>query len=123
MRLVGNYKDGKPLAAMLLAGYPKTDDERLLLAAYHRGEFKKRPGRPADDDAIRAAELYPKAKRELAKFEKETGRRIRKRGDAAITLTLAYLSEQGHAVPELEKLKNLLRRSKKPRTKKPRIKR
>ena len=23
MRLVGNYKDGKPLAAMLLAGYPK----------------------------------------------------------------------------------------------------
>ena len=42
---------------------------------------------------------------------------------AAITCTLAYLRDCGYAVPEKGKLKNKLKRSKKQRSKKPRIKR
>ena len=72
---------------------------------------------------IRAAELYPKAKSAFSKFEKETGRRIRKgskRRKAWIALTLAFLREQGYAVPDEDpaldkfekKLDNRLRRSK-----------
>ena len=124
MRLV-RHSDGKPLAAMMLSGdHPKNLDEFHLLVAYLRGDLKRRPGSPGNAAVIQAAELYPKIRRGLDKLERETGRRLRPRREAAIACTLAYLREQGHAVPDdLKKLDNRLNRSKKPRTKKPRIKR
>jgi hypothetical protein len=112
-----HYEDGRPLAAMVAAGHPKTDDERLVLAAYFRGDFKKRPGRAPDEAVLRAARLYPTIKRDLQKYEQATGTRLRPRREAAIACTLAYLRDQGYPVPEREKLEHKLRRSKKPRKK------
>ena len=116
-------EDARPFVEMLFAGHPKNEDEWLLLAAYLRGDLRKRPGRPADDAVTRAAKLYPKVRRNLHQFEQETGRRLRPHREAALACTLAYLREQGYAVPELKKLDNYLHRSKIRRSKKARIKR
>jgi hypothetical protein len=119
VRRLVQHGGGKPLVTMLFAGHPNTDDEWLLLAAYLRGDFDKRPGRPADDAVNRAADLYPKVKRDLHQFVQETGARMRtgRKADAAIACTLAYLRDCGYAVPERGKLRNKLKRSKKPRIK------
>jgi hypothetical protein len=125
--LAAKHDENKLLVYMIEEkGFPKSDDDRLLLAAYHRGDFKNGPGHPADEAVATAAELYPIIMRELRRLPQTVGVRVR-RGQlqkAAIAATTDFMREYHDLVIEPNKLMNKVRRStKKRRSKKPRIKR
>jgi hypothetical protein len=107
----------EPLIRLMRLGHPKTEDELKLLTPWLRqAKFKKRRGRKPDGGLIFAARLHEAVRKEGLV------------GDEAVDATIEQLirwevllcddaedADRLSLVPDPDKLRNYIRRSKRPR--------